>query len=609
MNRSIKNRYEFGHFCIHTGRRTLLRDGEIVPLRPKTFDVLLALIERGGEVVKRSELMTRVWPDSYVEESNLSYNISTLRKALGERPNEHQYITTVPGHGYMFVAKVRKTLEANINEVEERLVNLPLINSTPQGHLQDKTIDSLAVLPLTNPDSNPNTEYLSDGITDTIINNLSQLSQLRVLAHNTVFQYKGCVVNAQEAGRELGVRSVLLGQVIQFSERLIVKTELVDVTDGRQLWGAKYNRQMSDIFEVEEEISQEISEALRLKLTGEQKQRLIKRYTKNTEAYNVYLKGRYHWNKFTREGAMKGIAYFEQAIEVDPQYALAHAAISDSYYRLSNLCMSPQEAMSKAKASALKAVELDDTLAEAHTAIAVVKDQFDWDWDEAEREYRLAIECNPNCIIAYQRYSRFLTRMGRFDEAFANLQIAMELDPLSFLINVSLGSLLLMMRRYDQSIELFERVLEMNPNYYPACYGLAQVYQFKGELDKAIIEYQKALSTDDSLEILGRLGQAYAMAGKMDETLKIISQMKEQRKQQYVSPYCTGLVYAGLGDNDQAFLWLEKAFDERNEMVTWLRVQPELDSLRSDPRFMDLLQRVGLEPKHFEIEQKFFVAI
>lgn len=597
MNLSIKNCYEFGAFYLHVGSRSLLRDGEIVPLRPKTFDVLLALAESNGEVVKREDLMERVWPNCYVEESNLTYNISILRKALGERPDEHRYITTVPGNGYLFVAEVREILETNINWAKESYPKPPVINSGSMSHAQDEIIDSLAVLPLVNAGTDSNAEYLSDGITDTIINSLSQLPELRVLSRNAVFRYKDHEdVNAQTVGRELGVRAVLVGQVIQFAERLIVKAELVSVTDGQQLWGAKYNRKMSDIFKIEGEISYKISKALRLKLTGKQKQRLIKSYTDNTAAYDLYLKGRYNWSMYTKKGLMKGIEYFRQAIEIDSNYALAHAGLSDSYYRLSNLYLSPQETMPKAKAAALKAVELDDTLAEAHAALGLVKVHFDWDWDGAEKEYRRAIECSSNYALAHYRYSLYLIKMGRFDEAIATLQRALELDPLSLEFKVHLGAQLFMMRRYDQSIEQLESVLEMNPNYYPTRYCLGRSYKFKREFNKALTEYQKALSLEDNVGILAGAGHAYAMAGKTSEALKIITRMQEQGKQQYISPYYIGLVYAGLGDNDQAFAWLEKAFEERNEMVTWLRVHPEVDSLRSDPRFTDLLQRVGLVP-------------
>ena len=597
MIRSTKCCYDFGPFHLDSAKRFLLRDGEVVAITPKIFDTLLALIENCGEVVERKTLIQRLWSDSYVEESNLTYNISILRKALGEHPDEHRYITTIPGQGYLFVAEVRETLETNLNGAEESHTK-PTVTSELMSQVQDKTIDSLAVLPLVNAGGDSNSEYLSDGITDGIINSLSQLLQLRVLSRNIVFRYKGQDVNAQEVGRELEVRAVLLGRVTQFAERLIIKAELVDVIDGRQLWGAQYNREMSNILKIEEEISLEISEALRLKLTGKQKQRLTKRYTENAEAHDLYLKGLYHWNRFVREGTVKALEYFQQAIEIDPDYAHAHAKLSDAYYRLSNIYFSPLEAMPKAKSAALRSVELDATLAEARTALAVVKDQFDWDWVAAEREYRKAIEYNSNCVIARQRYSRYLVRMGRFDEALENLQIALELDPLSLQLNLSLGSLLLMMRDYNPGIDQLEKVLEMNPNYYPAHFGLAQANQFKGDLDIAISEYRKTLLLEDSVEILGRFGQALAIAGKSGEARKIISKMKEKQKHQYVSPFCIGLVYAGLGDKEHAFAWLEKTFEERNEMLTWIRVHPELDSLRSDSRFTNLLQRVGLVCDH-----------
>lgn len=590
MNQPHKCSYEFGPFRLEKAKRFLLRDGKIVPITPKVFDTLSFLIENGGEVVERGILIQRLWPDSFVEEGNLSYNISILRKALGERPNEHRYIATIPGRGYMFVGDVREVSESIATTNGDN--NLKVERSHPAG----TTIESVAVLPMTFSEADHKTEYLSDAITENIISNLSQQLQIRVLSRNTVSPYKGSQINAQSAGSELGVRAVLLGRVAQFDNKLIVKAELVDVLDGRQLWGASYSREEGDIFKIEEEISLEISEALNLKLTGKSRRKLTERYTRSPSAYDAYIKGLYHWNRFLRAGTIKAVDYFEQAIKSDPDYALAYAGLSDCYYRLSNMHLSPQEAMPKAKAAAMKAVELDADLAETHTVLAVVKDQLDWDWNAAEIEFKSAIGCNAEYAFTYQRYSRFLARMGRFEEANMSLQAALELEPLSLLMNVSLGSLLITWRRYDESIVQMYRILEMNPNYLPAFFGLAQAYQLNGELDKAVEFYQNALSMDNNYEISCRLGQAYAVSGRAKEAEQILVNLKAEAVSNYVSPYYIALVYSELGDMDNAFTWLEKSFDERSSMLTWMLVHPEWDTLRADTRFDDLMKRVGLPP-------------
>ncbi|HKX83363.1 MAG TPA: winged helix-turn-helix domain-containing protein [Pyrinomonadaceae bacterium] len=589
MLQTKKGCYLFGNFRLDPSKRVLYyRDhGESVAITPKVFETLLTLVEKQGEVVEKNTLIQRLWPDSYVEEGNLTYNISVLRKALGERPNEHRFIATVPGRGYMFVAEVGK----GSGEKSNGKKNYP---SRKAANSHGPEIDSLAVLPLVNADPDPASDYLSDGITERIIHSLSQLSQLRVLARNSVFHYKGKDIDAREVGKELGVRAVFLGRIINFEGKIIVRVELVDVTDGRQLWGGSYNCEASNIFKIEEDVSRSISGALKLKVTGRQIGSLGRNQTRDAAAYDYYLKGLYHWNNFVQEGAVKGIEYFRRAIEIDPQYALAHAAISDCLYRLSNISLPAMEVMPKAKEAALNAVEADNTLAEAHTAIAVVTDQYDWDWTAAEVEYRKALECNPNCVIAHQRYSRYLVRMGRFEEAITNLTVASELDPLSLLISVSKASLFNIARQHDQAIEKLRMVLELNSNFYLPRFALAQAYQFVGNFREAISEYEKALPLERSTEMLGRYGQALALAGRRDDALKVVREMKERRKKQYVSPYSIGLVYAGLGENSTALTWIDEAFGQRNGELTWLSVHPEVDGLRGEERFNILMRSMNL---------------
>ncbi len=464
MSRPAKHFYEFGRFRLDPEEHLLLRNGKPVALTPKVFDILLVLIRNSGHVVEKGELMRAVWPDSFVEENNLTVNMSALRKALGTGHAERQYIETVPKRGYRFFANVREVRGESPDLVEE-YAGARLITEEKSSVRRDQAITSLAVLPLVNASADPQMEYLSDGITETIINSLAQLPQLRVMARSTVFRYKGREADPQAVGHELGVGAVLTGRVSQVGESLIISMELVDVAHGWQLWGEQYNRNPADIFALQEEIAREISGKLRLRLTGEQQQRLTKRYTESTEAYQAYLRGRYHWNKYTREGLKKGTAYFQQAIDLDPGYALAYAGLADSYYRLSNLYLPPREAMPKAKAAAMKALEIEEMLAEAHASLGLVRFWYEWDWQGAEREYKRAIELNPGYAIAPLWYGLQLMALGRFDDALAEMKRAQDLDPLSLVINTNLGGTLYRARRYDQAIEQCRRTLEIDSSF------------------------------------------------------------------------------------------------------------------------------------------------
>jgi TolB-like protein/Tfp pilus assembly protein PilF len=468
------------------------------------------------------------------------------------------------------------------------------VRNQTSEYTRAKAIDSLAVLPLQNASADPNMEYLSDGITESIINSLSQLPQLRVMARSTVFCYKGREVDSREVGRELGVRAVMMGRVLQLSDNLIIKTELVDALDGSQLWGEQYKRKASDIFELQEEISADISGKLRLKLTGEEKKLLAKRYTDNTEAYQLYLKGRYYLGKMTSAGLKRGIEYFNQAIEVDPAFALAFAGLADAYYGLSAAHLPPREAMPKARAAAMKALQIDDTLAEAHASLALVLAFYDWNWTGAEREYKRAIELNQGYASAHHWYGWYLALMGRLEESTRELKQAQELDPLSLEINADLGLSFFLGRQYDQAIEQFLKAIEMDPNFIWGRFFLAWAYEQKGLLQQAIAEYKKLAQLDETPVIRASLGYTYALAGELDEARKVLDELTEDSQRRHVSDYDFTILYAALGDRDHAFDCLEKAYESRSEALVWLKVDPRLDSLRADARFMDLLARVGL---------------
>ncbi len=419
------------------------------------------------------------------------------------------------------------------------------------------------------------------------------------MARSTVFRYKGQEVDPQAVGYDLGVLAVMTGRVLHLGEHLIVKTELVNVTDGSQLWGEQYDRKLSDIFAVQAEISQEITEKLRLKLSGEQKKRLTKRFTNNAEAYQLYLKGRYFWNKRTPEGLKKGIGYFNQAIDRDPGYALAYAGLADSYALLSGYIsvLPPKESWPKAKAAAMKALEIDETLAEAHTSLAYVTMSYDWDWARAEREFKRAIDLSPGYATAHHWYSVYLRAMGRFDESIAESERAQALDPLSLIINMDAGLPYYYARQYDRAIEHYRKTLEMDANFGHAHFCLGWAYEQKGLHEEAIAELQKASELSGrSIGIMAALGRALAVAGRRREAQEILGELEEISKQQYVFPYDMAIVYAGLGEPDQAFEWLGKAFAERDVGVIWIKVDPMLDSLRADVRFVDLLRRAGFTP-------------
>ncbi len=461
-----------------------------------------------------------------------------------------------------------------------------------------EAIDSVAVLPFVNVSADPQTEYLSDGITESVINNLSQLRSLRVMARSTVFRYKGKEADPQKVGQDLHVGAVLTGRLQERGDTLVIQAELVDVSKGTQLWGEQYNRKLADILAVQEEISREISEKLRLRLTGEEKTRMAKRPTENIEAYQLYLKGRYYWNKRTEEGFRRAIVYFSEATEKDPNYALAHAGLADSYIVLGYFSLLPaKEAYAKAREAATRALELDETLGEAHNALATAKADYDWDWPGAEREFKRAIELNPGYATTHQWYGRMLSELGRHEEALAEIKRAQQLDPLSLIINAVSGRILLYAGREDLAIEQLRKTLEIDPNFAHAHQFLGYAYVRKGMFGEAIAEFQRAITLSPNFtQYQAGLGHAYARAGKSAEARKLLSELKELSKRRYVSWCDFAAIYAGLGEKDQAFACLERAYAQRDARLVELKVDARLDPLRADPRFNDLLRRIGLPP-------------
>jgi TolB-like protein/Tfp pilus assembly protein PilF len=459
-----------------------------------------------------------------------------------------------------------------------------------------EAIDSVAVLPFVNASTDPDTEYLSDGITETLIGQLSQIPRLKVMARSTVFRYKGSKVDPQQVGRDLNVRAVLTGIVLQRGDTLTISMELMNVRDGSELWGRRYNRKLADILAVQEDIAREITDKLRLRLESEEEKRLTGHFTENPEAYQLYLKGRYYWNKRTSDGIQKAIEYFQAAIAKDPLYALAYAGLADCYHVPANP-LPPREKMPLAKAAAMKALQLDDTLVEAHTSLARVVYAYDWDWPAAENEFKRAIELNSRYAPAHQWYGGYLSATGRFREADAEKKTAQELEPLSLIINFEVGLASYFSRNYDQAIDQFQKTLELDANFPPPHTFLAAAYEQKGMFEEAIAAFQRAITVTtgaDKTLAMASLGHVYAVSGKKTEARKTLAELQRLSEHSYVPATDVALVYAGLGEKDKAFAWLDKAYEEHSFSLSNLKVEPRFDPLRSDPRYADLLRRIGL---------------
>ncbi|MDQ3061904.1 MAG: protein kinase [Acidobacteriota bacterium] len=456
-----------------------------------------------------------------------------------------------------------------------------------------KQINSIAILPFENGSGDASLDYLSDGLSESLIDKLSQLSQLKVIARNSSFKYRGANIDIQDVANKLGVQTIVMGRVVRAGDNLTVRVEMIDASENRQLWSEQYQRQAADLISVQQEIAQTASEKLRLRLSGAQEQQLAKRETVNPQAYELVLKGNFYLNKGGTENQKKANNYYQQAIAIDPNYALAYAELSSSYNRLAvNSLVDPKEFLPKAKAAARKALELDENLPNAHLVIAVLYKN-DWDWAASEAEYKRALELNPNLGRAHSNYSVYLSLIGRHDEAIAEVKCARELDPLSLLINVNVGNRLTTARRYDEAIDALQKTLELDPSYDFTYVQLGYTYAGKGMYREAITAYQNGMRLGDktsSTQIY--LGASYAQAGMRGKAQEILKQL--QTGEQRVSPSELSILYTALGDKEAAFQSLEKAFAEHDLQLQYLKVESSLDDLRNDPRFQDLMRRVGL---------------
>jgi TolB-like protein/Tfp pilus assembly protein PilF len=565
--------YEFGPFRLDPVGRLVFRDGQRLALSPKAVELLLALVEAGTNAAGKEELLNKVWPDTAVEEGSLTSHISLLRKTLGEH-----YIETIPKRGYRFVGTVKR-----LAEVTER---------PPQ-------IRSLAVLPLGNLGRDSDEDGFADSMTEALITNLAKIGALRVVSRTSVMRYKNTQKSIPEIGKELGVDALLEGSVQREGDRVRINVRLVGASADEHLWAEAYDRDLRDVLTLQNEVARSVAKEIQVKLTPEEDKRLSRRHRVDPDAYRLYIKGRYFWVKRNEQSFQLAIAYFEQAIERDPSYAAAYSGLADCY---SSLGFSfdvgsrrPSDVQPKAKSAALKAIALDDSLAEAHNSLAYVKLNYEWDWAGAEAEFKRSLELNPGYAHAHHWYAHLLLSGGRRKEALAESDRALELDPLSPIMNLHLGWHYLYTREYEQAIEQFAKTLELEGNYGLAYWYRGLAHEQKGMYRDAMGDFRKAKGLlADNLTVQADMGRIHALTGHTDEAEKAIEKLKQKSKKNYVNPYQFALIHIGLGQKEQAFEWLDKALHERSDMLVYLKADFRLDPIRNDSRFIHLGRKVGI---------------
>ena len=626
MSQQNRQFYDFGPFRIDVVKRRLLRDGEVLRLTPKAFDLLLVLVEESGRTIEKDELLDRVWPGTAVEENNLNQNITALRKSLGDSRQESQYIATIPGIGYRFVAEVRKVSEdlaqgrkdASEEVIEPPqsgrarpsrvfryalLIAVPLLLAALAFALYRReaprpAMSSIMVLPLENISGNSTEEYFADGMTDALIGDLAKISGLHVISRTSSMHYKGTRKSLPEIAREINVDAIVEGTVQRSGDRVVVRTQLIHAPTDRHLWVGDYTRDVRNVLDLQSEIARAVAQEVRIQMTPDEQARLASRRPVRPKAYDDYLQGRYlYWNKRTEENLNKAIALFQSAIKEDAGYAPAYVGVADCYNALGAVqvgSMPPLEARRHAEEAATKALELDSGLGEAYSALGYVK-HFNWDWTAAEQNHKRAIELNPSYANAHNFYASYLMSRGRIEESIAASNRARELDPFSLSISAQRGFLFENARRYGEAIEQLRSVIAMDPGHYQALWILGHAYAANKQFDEAVAAAEKAVAVSERTPgALGILGLAYGLAGRKAEATKILNELLELNKSRYVTPAAFVNVYIGLGDKEQAFVWLEKAYQERSNYVAYLKVFPLMDPLRSDRRFDDLIRRIGL---------------
>jgi TolB-like protein/DNA-binding winged helix-turn-helix (wHTH) protein/Tfp pilus assembly protein PilF len=627
-----KHFHTFGSFLLDPVERVLLRDGEPLALTPKSFETLLTLVENSGHIVAKDELLRRVWPDTFVEEATLAQNVFTLRKALGDSPEGHLYIETVPKRGYRFTARVQVieqtsarrapapgaapvvTASHSTRRVWFRILLVAAVvsvvagaayvvgrrsgprNSLPAGRVM------LAVLPFQNLSGDPQQEYLSDGLTEEMITQLGRMNseRLGVIARTSTMRYRNTPKSVDQIGRELGVSFILEGSVRRTGDHVRISAQLIQVKDQTHLWAENYDRDLRDVLALQSDVARAIAHEIAVNLTPQQQNRLASARPVDREAYDLYLKGRYFWNKRSEDGFTKAIEYFQQAIAQDANYAQAYAGLADAYALLGsmpNAEIPRKEAMPLARTAALKALQIDESLAEAHTSLAFVRMHYDWDWPGAEKEFQRAIELNPDYATAQQWHAYDLMVMGRTEESLAEIHRAQELDPLSLIINTDAVELMYCARRYDEAIRQGRKTIDMDPGFALVHEFMGLVYLQMKQYTEAIAELQEGFRlSGNRIDFLSCSAIGYALVGRTDEARQILQELKKGSTKRFDMPIYLSRVYRDLGEKDQALFWLEKAYQERDGSLILLQVDPGNDPLRSDRRFQDLLRRVGLTP-------------
>ena len=643
MPMGTKHLYQFGPFELDPAERLLFSQGHTVPVTPKAFDLLVVLVERSGHLCQKEELMKALWPDSFVEEGNLSVTVSSLRKVLGDDRGHQRYIETVSKSGYRFAATVNHVIqesppEAQVEELSRKQtiaasvvpptpnISAPLISrfrgplvwrlTTLVGLVVIATlfmarivrvkggntappigtpkVQSLAVLPFQTVGGKNGDEYVGIAMADALITKLGNTNKIVTRPTSAIQKYAGGPHDYKAAGAEQGVDAVLDGRIQRDGDRVRLTVQLTRVRDGMQLWADAFDETSTDVFTLEDEFSDRVARAICLKLTGEQTGQLAKLSTKNTDAYQAYIRGRYFWNRRTETALTTGLRYFREAVRLDPNFAEAYAGVADSYALLGLYgLLPPKEAFPPAEEAAKKALDMNDGLAEAHATLGFVYFYYDWNGLAAEKEFRRALDSNPNYAMAHSWNGQDLATMDRISEALAETELAQQDDPLSLIVSSNAGLIFLVAGRYDRAIETLNKALEIDPTFPRAHFRLGNVYEKEGMPEKAISEFEQAvrLSGGDS-SYQGALGHAYATAGNSQQARKILDLLKKRSRQQYVPAYAIELIYAGLKDKDQAFEWLDKAYNDRSASMALLKVDPALSNLHSDARFTALARRV-----------------
>jgi TolB-like protein/DNA-binding winged helix-turn-helix (wHTH) protein/Tfp pilus assembly protein PilF len=626
-------RLRFGVFEANVRTGELTKHGKHLRLQEQPFQLLAMLLEKPGELVTREELSSRLWPQTIVDfDHGLNKAIGKIREALGDSSENPRFVETVARRGYRFLADVAVVRDGQPGTVADHLapredIGLLYIADAGTSHRRSSrtwrpfafglalvlaaslswilypgshpapAIRSLAVLPLKNLSGDSSQDYFAEGMTDELITRLAQISALRVISRTSVMAYKSVRKSLPEIARELNVDAVVEGSVLQSGERVRITAQLIRAPTDAHMWAQSYDERLQDTLALQSKVARDIAAQIQVTLNRQEQAALVKSKTVNPDAYEAYLKGRYFWNKRTGDGLKKAIEYFRNSIETDPTYAEAYSGLADSYASAGDWkygVLSPQDAFPKARAAAAKALALDDSLGQAHASLAFAFDLYGWDWEAAEKEYKLAIRLTPGYATAHQWYSWHLIMMGRNSEGMFELRKAQSLDPLSLIISADIADALCVAHLYDEAVEQSKKTLEMDPNFAIGHYELGQAFEQKHMHDEAIAEFQRAIElSGHSGAFDSNLGFVYAVSGRREEAAKMVKSMEARRDQNPSAGADIALIYAGLGDRDQAMNWLNKAYEAKFKASILLR--PAFESLRSDVRFQDLLRRVGLQ--------------